>query len=105
MEFKKSEQSAAAELALGILYKPRSEFRQTSMVGVVQSQVSESRATHRTAITGPQKRGTGGTLISAWKECRDQGHPPIRLTSLSTSDVTKNFTAYVMTMSWTQLLL
>jgi len=23
-----------------------------------------------------QKRGTGGTLVSAWKECRDRGHPP-----------------------------
>jgi 3-deoxy-7-phosphoheptulonate synthase len=31
----------------------------------------------RTVITGPQKRGTGGTLILAWKECRDQSHPPL----------------------------
>jgi hypothetical protein len=33
------------------------------------------------------------------------GGSAIRPTSLSTSDVKKNFTAYVMTMSWMQLLL
>jgi hypothetical protein len=37
----------------------------------------EAGATCSAVITGPQKRGTGGTLISAWKECRGQGHPPI----------------------------
>ncbi len=29
-------------------------------------------------LPGPQVRGTGGTLISDWRECRDQGHPRAR---------------------------
>ena len=28
------------------------------------------------SIPGPQKRGTGGTLIVAWKDNRHRGHPP-----------------------------
>ena len=27
-------------------------------------------------IPGPQKRGTGGTLVVVWKGLRDRGHPP-----------------------------
>jgi hypothetical protein len=29
------------------------------------------------AIPGPQRRGTGGTLIWDWKGHRDRGHPPV----------------------------
>jgi hypothetical protein len=45
----------------------------------VHEQQSYSRSAGRETfvyLPGPQKRGTGGTLIAVWKYPGDQGHPP-----------------------------